>query len=96
MANQQRPSEHEKRYTNGHAHDMEMELSKTANKIARYPELQGYIMLGAGAVLLLFSFGFFPVLKWAVGAVAVMLMLAGIVRSNVMESISHFIERFRK
>ena len=97
MANRQRPSEQETSYTNGLAHDMEMEITKSANKmVTGHPEVQGYLLLVGGAALLLFSFGFFPILKWAVVAAAVVMMLAGNVRSNVIESISQFIQRFRK
>lgn len=97
MANQHRPSERETKYTNGLAHDVEADITKRANTMMTgHPQLQGYLLLAGGAALLLFSFGFFPILKWVVAAAGALLFAAGIVRSNIIESISNFIKRFRK
>lgn len=97
MANQQRPPEREVRRTDGLAHDVEEGITRTATRmVGGHPELQGYLLLGAGALLLLFSFGYFTSLKWFIGAASILMILVGAARSHVVDRISEFISRFSK
>ena len=90
---QHRP-EHEKHEKNGLAHDSTVESA--VKKISGYPQLQGYLLLGAGIVLILFSVGFFPLLKWGVFAAGVALTLWGVMKSNLIDTVSHLIESIHK
>lgn len=94
MANNQRP-EHdaEKKYGNGIASDID--LRSAARQMERHPVLQGWLLLGTGAVLVLFSFGYFPLLKWAVFAAGVALSLWGIHKADLIAKVSHLFESLR-
>ncbi len=93
MAQRTSHREEETVHTNGVAKDAS--FAKTAEVVKRHPELQGYILMAAGLALTLFAFGIAPILKWAIVAVGVVTLLAGIVQSNIIARIANSIERYR-
>lgn len=88
---QQRPEERE--VTNGLAKDMN--LKKAETMLGRNPELQGYLLIGAGAVLALFSLGFLPIFKWVLFAVGAGLLAWGMQKTHLIERISEFVKHMR-
>jgi hypothetical protein len=93
---QQNKSQHRETEGNGLAHGIDTSVKSAAKTVSGWrPELQGYAMLAAGAALLLFAFGFFPMIKWVIVAAAVGLLVWGTVRSDIFAKTSHFIERLR-
>lgn len=92
MANQ--PRRDRETHENGIAHEMGFE--STIKKVERYPVLQGFILLGIGTVLILFSVGFFPIIKWAIFAAGVVLAVYGAYKANLPEKIAKIYENIRK
>ena len=84
----------EPRTENGVAPDVQV-AQKARKAVKTYPQLEGYGLLALGIVLLLFSLGYFPLLKWLIGIAGVGLILFGTVRSNIVSTISTFIEKLR-
>lgn len=89
----QRP-EHEKHEANGLAKDINVQ--NAARQLERHPVLQGYLLLAAGVILVLFSVGFFPILKWAIFATGVVLALWGASKAKLGEKITNIYETIRK
>ncbi|MBA2307382.1 hypothetical protein H0W26_04585 [Candidatus Dependentiae bacterium] len=88
------------RYENGLASDMKREAQNVAQQAQRAgnnlsPVTQGYILMGAGIILLLFSVGLFPVLKWVMVAGSIAMIIAGAYRSDFVTSISNSFEGMR-
>ena len=94
MANQQRPGR-ETQQTNGLAHEMDVQAAEAVRAVSRYPQVQGYLLLTAGIVLLLFSIGFFPILKWLIFAAGVALAVWGAAKSNLIENVTKMIKNMR-
>lgn len=92
MAN--RPEHRERSESNGLAKDIN--LQSAANHLEHHPTLQGYLLLGLGTVLVLFSLGFFPILKWAIFAGGVALGIWGASRSHLIEGLGNLFESIRK
>ncbi len=92
MANQ--PREQERRETNGIAKDLHLESA--ARQLESHPTWQGYLMLGVGTILTLFSLGFFPILKWVIFASGIALAVWGAAKSHIIETIGNFFESFHK
>jgi hypothetical protein len=105
MAQQQRPSDQERyeqeRYERSQENGLASEMKKGARSLERQytyssSTTQGYVLIAAGTVLLLFSIGLFiPILQWVVGAAAVAMIALGLYRSDVLGSVSHSIENMR-
>jgi hypothetical protein len=55
----------------------EKQMNKAAKAINNNPELTGYLLFGAGLFLLLQSFGTFVLLNYAVGFIAIGLLVYG-------------------
>ncbi len=97
----QRP-EHERSQTNGLAKDINLqatarEMEKTAaREMEKHPVLQGYLLLGTGIALILFSLGFFPALKWVIFAGGLALAVWGTAKSHLIETLGDFFESLRK
>ncbi len=68
---------------------------KARKTIRQYPYLEGYGLLVLGLILLLFSLGYFPLLKWLIGIAGVGLILVGTVRSKIVSTLSSIIEKLR-
>lgn len=94
MANQPR-SEHKKHEENGLAAAAEFRAEAT-RQMDKHPVLQGWLLLGLGAVLILFSFGYFPILKWGIFAAGIALALWGINKASLIEKTQHLIASIRK
>ncbi|MBA3752373.1 hypothetical protein H0X06_06325 [Candidatus Dependentiae bacterium] len=108
MANQQRPPDRERfeqRYEeNGVAPELKREAQRAAPEMQRQaerllntrsPEMQGYLLMGGGALLLLFSLGMFPILRWVIVAASIGMIIVGAMRSNAMTTVSDYFERMR-
>lgn len=89
----QRTSEHEKTH-NGMAKDTTFTVT-TEKVIHARPEIQGYLLLAGGGALILFAFGFLPMIKWLVVASGVVMLLWGVVRSDIIGATARSIERYR-
>lgn len=104
---QQRPPEWERygqqgqpqHHENGLASDMKQEARRMEQQIERRyglsPVYQGYILMAAGTILLLFSVGLFPILKWVMVAASIAMIAVGIYRSDFFTSVSDSVERMR-
>lgn len=92
----QRTGQHEETtHTNGLAKDVNFTTKAVTNQLKGHPVIQGYALLGGGIALVLFAFGFLPILKWAIVAAGAALAVLGVVRSNIVESTANLIDRFR-
>lgn len=94
MVQHRRTSEQETTHTNGIAKDTTFSATTERVMHAR-PEIQGYVLLAGGAALVLFAFGFLPMVKWLVVAAGAAMLLWGVVRSDVIGSIARTIDRYR-
>lgn len=92
---QQRTSEHETTHTNGLAKDTNF-AQTTAKAMKGHPVLQGYALIAGGLAVLFFALGLLPALKWAMVAVGAIITLWGIGRSDLIERIAQFMNRFKK
>ncbi len=80
---------------NGFAKDVERTAARASETLSSHPVLQGYLILAAGIILLLFSLGFLTTLKWAIVFAAVALIVWGTVKSNLVERTSNLIRKLR-
>lgn len=94
MANKPR-SEHETHEGNGVAHNVDFR-AEAARQMDKHPVLQGWLLLGLGTILILFSFGYFPLLKWGIFAAGVAFALWGINKADLVEKVSHLYASIRK
>ncbi len=85
---------HESSHVNGIAKETQFTRTTEVVMHAR-PEIQGYLLIAAGAALMLFAFGLFPMIKWLVVAAAAALVLWGVVRANVVGHTAQLIDRYR-
>ena len=99
MANKQNPREDGRQRTheetgNGIAH----EVSSMKQSLLKNPrsEFAGYVILAGGIVLLLFSYGLLPMLRWFFVATSIALIGWGIFQSNVITKIGGYIENWRR
>jgi len=93
MAQHQKP-ERETREGNGLASDIN--LRSAARQMDRHPVLQGWLLIGLGTILVLFSFGYFPLLKWAIFAAGIGLSLWGIHKADLVNKAVSLWQSFRK
>jgi len=93
MANQPR-SDREKYEGNGLGSDVN--LRAAAQAMDKHPVLQGWLLLGLGAIIILFTFGFFPILKWALFASGIALSLWGVHKANLIETTANVINSIKK
>lgn len=87
-------SSYDKSHLNGLAKDANLAHTTEVVMNAR-PEIQGYLLLAGGAALILFAFGFLPMIKWLVVASGAALLLWGVVRSNIIGRTAQMIDRYR-
>ena len=76
----------------------EGKIIKRARSIAASwsPEMRGYIALGIGLGLFLFSLGYLQFLHVAIGALGLALIIWGTFTSKVLEILKNWFERIKK
>ena len=72
-----------------------MNLESAVRNVEEYTSLQGYLLLGVGTILTLFSLGFFPLLKWGIFAAGLGLALWGASKAHIAEKMSHIYQSIR-
>jgi hypothetical protein len=82
--------------TNGLAQDIP--FMSTARKVTENvtPQYQGYIALGLGAFLFLFSIGYFAFIKTAIGFIGLALIAWGLYASHLIGTITGWVKKFTK
>ncbi len=83
------------------ARDTREEAGETAQETtARFrqmrPAYQGYLLLTVGTLLFLFSIGLLPILRWAMVAASVGLIIWGAMRANLFQQMNDYFRHMSK
>jgi hypothetical protein len=97
MTRPQRPEHETHRDRNGLAQDTSSTIETATSRITQArPEYQGYFLLVSGALILLFSLGLLPVLKWLMVALSIGMIIWGVFRSNLIQRATDYFQRGNK